>query len=132
MLLGVCGSDNKTSNSAAPASAAPVSAAPADTTGAATTAAPSDTSGSAATSAPSDTTAPDDSAGLVGDKPATAGPRSGICTVQKNATGPNKLRNGTTSGPSNHFEAVPGVRKAYCLSANAHRGFNGRTIQTLE
>src|SRR6185295_13242987 len=75
MLLVACGSDNKTSNSAAPASAAPASAAPADTTPAAvTTAAPADTSGSATTAAPTDTAAPDDSAGLVGDHPASAGP----------------------------------------------------------
>ena len=133
LLLVACGSDKKTSSSAAPASAAPVSAAPADTTGAAeTTAAPSDTTGSAATSAPSDTTAPDDSAGLVGDTPATAGPDCGLGNGQKATGAPIKLGNVTTSVPGIDFTTGPAMMKAYFDCVNDNGGINGRPVQMLE
>ena len=133
LLLVACGSDKKTSSSAAPASAAPASAAPAGTTGsAATTAAPSATSGSAATSAPPDTTASSDSAGLVGDKPPTAGTGCGANTGVKATGAPIKLGNVTTSVPGIDFSTGPAMMNAYFQCVNDNGGIGGRPIQMLE
>ena len=131
MLLVACGSDDKTSSSAAPASA-PASAAPEETTAAVeTTAAPADTSGSEETTAPADTTAPDDSGGLVGDTPATAGPDCGLGNGEKATGAPIKLGNVTTSVPGIDFTTGPAMMKAYFDCVNDNGGINGRPVQML-
>jgi branched-chain amino acid transport system substrate-binding protein len=133
LLLVACGSDKKTSSTGAPATAAPVSAAPAETTAAVeTTAAPAETSGSEATTAPADTTAPDDSGGLVGDHPATAGPDCGLGNGQKATGAPIKLGNVTTSIPGIDFTTGPAMMKGYFDCVNDNGGINGRPVQMLE
>src|SRR3954452_21115142 len=134
MLLVACGNDSKSSSTtAASGSAAPAATtAGVATTAAGATSAPADTTaGSTATSAAtSDTTAPQ--AGLVGDKPATAGEGCGLNNGQKATGAPIKLGNVTTSIPGIDFSTGPAMMKGYFDCVNDNGGINGRPVQMLE
>ena len=134
MLLVACGSDNKSSNATSAGTAAPAATTAAGATSAATTptatdAAPS--SGGGTTVAPTGTDS-GTASGLVGDKPATAGPKCGLGNGQKATGNPIKVGNVTTSIPGVDFSTGPAMMKAYFDCVNDNGGINGRPIQMLE
>jgi branched-chain amino acid transport system substrate-binding protein len=123
MLLVACGSDSKTSSTAAPAA----SAAPAGTTAPAATAAPT------ATAAPADTTAAATTApASSGSSEFSGGAGCGLNNGKKASGNPIKLGNVTTSVNGIDFSTGPAMMDAYFQCVNDNGGINGRPIQMLE
>ena len=127
MLLVACGSDKKTSSTAAPAAATTVAAAAttvaaASTTPAAGTTAPADTSAAATTAAPSSS----------GSSDYSGGPGCGLNNGKKATGDPIKLGNVTTSVNGIDFSTGPAMMDAYFKCVNDNGGINGRPVQMLE
>jgi branched-chain amino acid transport system substrate-binding protein len=133
LLLVACGSDKKSGGTTlGTASVGTTAGTTAGTTGAtATTAATATSAATATTAATSDTTA-SSGQGLVGNKPATAGPDCGLGNGQKATGAPVKLGNVTTSVPGIDFSTGPAMMNAYFQCVNDNGGINGRPVQMLE